>query len=146
MNYINQWNIITATFKNTFQIKDNRLLQVDAFILPFAFCVIFAIRKLGENQVGLKTHQLLAYDGDNIETINTETLTDASKEVGLEVNVEKTKYMLVSCHQNAVQNQNIQTANRTFEHVSQFKYLGTTVTNQNLIQEEILSSRLLSKM
>jgi hypothetical protein len=35
---------------------------------------------------------------------NTETLTDASKEVGLEINVEKTKYMLLSCHQNVGQN------------------------------------------
>jgi hypothetical protein len=54
--------------------------------------------------VGLKlngTHQLLAYADDvkllenNIDTMNknTETLIDASKEVGLEVNVEKTKYM-----------------------------------------------------
>jgi hypothetical protein len=57
--------------------------------------------------VGLKlngTHQLLAYTddvnlwGDNIDTIktNTETLTDASKKVGPEINVEKTKYMLLS--------------------------------------------------
>jgi hypothetical protein len=47
--------------------------------------------------------------GDNIDTINknTETLIDASKEVGLEVNVEKTKYMLVSRDQNAGQNQEI---------------------------------------
>jgi hypothetical protein len=39
--------------------------------------------------------------GDNIDTINknTETLIDASKEVGLEVNIEKTKYMLVSRYQ-----------------------------------------------
>jgi hypothetical protein len=43
--------------------------------------------------------------GDNIETVknNTETLTDASMEVGLKVNVEKTKYMLVSREQNAGQ-------------------------------------------
>jgi hypothetical protein len=43
---------------------------------------------------------------DNIDTINenTQTLFDASKEVGLEVNVEKTKYMLVSRDQNAGQN------------------------------------------
>jgi hypothetical protein len=33
-----------------------------------------------------------------------EALIDAGKEVGLEVNVEKTKYMLLSYHQNAGQN------------------------------------------
>jgi hypothetical protein len=87
-----------------------------------------------ENQEGLKfhgTHQLLAYAddvnllGDNIDTINknTQTLTDTSKEVGLEVNVEKTKYMLVSQDQNAGQNRDIKVGNRSFENVSQFKYL-----------------------
>jgi hypothetical protein len=77
--------------------------------------------------------------GDNIETIkrNTKILIDASKEVGLEINVEKTKYMLLSRHQNVGRNRDIKTANRAFENVSQFKYLGMTVTNQNLIQEEI---------
>jgi hypothetical protein len=68
---------------------------------------------------------------------NTETLIVASKEVGLEVNVEKTKYMLVSRDQNAGQNLEIKIGNRSFENVSQFKYLGMTVTNQYLIQEEI---------
>jgi hypothetical protein len=36
--------------------------------------------------------------GGNIDTIqkNTEAVLDASKKVGLEVNLEKTKYMLVS--------------------------------------------------
>jgi hypothetical protein len=74
----------------------------------------YAIRKVRENQVGLKlngTHQLLAYAddvnllGDNIDTVNknTQTLIDGSKEVGLEVDVEKTKYMLVSRNQNAGQ-------------------------------------------
>jgi hypothetical protein len=91
------------------------------------------------------THQLLPYAddlnllGDNIDTINknTETLIDASMEVGLEVNIEKTKYVLVSRDQNAGQNRDIKIGNRSFENVSQFKYLGMTVTNQNLIQEEI---------
>jgi hypothetical protein len=40
-------------------------------------------------------------------------------------------------HQNAGQNHNIKTGNRCFENVAQFRYLGTTVINQNLIQEEI---------
>jgi hypothetical protein len=45
--------------------------------------------------------------------------------------------MLLSRHQNAGQNRDIEIANRSFENMSQFKYLGTTVTNQNFIQEEI---------
>jgi hypothetical protein len=79
--------------------------------------------------------------GDNIDTIkkNTETLIGAGKEVGLEANAEKTKYtsMLLSCRQNAGQNHNIKIGDRFFENVAQFKYLGTTVTNQNVIQEKI---------
>jgi hypothetical protein len=65
------------------------------------------------------------------------TLIDASKKVGLEINVEKTKHMLLSRHQNVGQNRDIKIANRLFENVSQFKYLGATTTNKNLIQEEI---------
>jgi hypothetical protein len=45
--------------------------------------------------------------------------------------------MLVSRDQNAGENWEIKIGNRSFENVSQFKYFGTTVTNQNLIQEEI---------
>jgi hypothetical protein len=45
--------------------------------------------------------------------------------------------MLLSHHQNACQILDIKIANKLFENVPQIKYLGTTVTNQNLIQEEI---------
>jgi hypothetical protein len=90
--------------------------------LLFNFASEYAIRKVQEYQVGLKlngTHQLLAYThdvnllGGNIVTIqkNTETLIDASKEVGLEINVDKTKYMLLSHHQNVGQNRNLKIAN-----------------------------------
>jgi hypothetical protein len=61
--------------------------------------------------------------GDNVDTIkqNMETLIEASKEVGLEVNTQKTKYMLLSRHQDAGQNQDIKIADRCFENVAQFR-------------------------
>jgi hypothetical protein len=52
---------------------------------------------------------------------------------------EKTKYMLLSLHQNAGHNRNIKRANIAIENVAKFRYLATTVTNQNLIDEEIKS-------
>jgi peptide methionine sulfoxide reductase MsrB len=76
-------------------------------------------------------------NNNNNNNKNTKTLTDASKEVGLEVNTEKTEYMLLSRHQNAGQNHDIKTGNKCFQNVTQFRYLGTTITNQNVIQEEI---------
>jgi hypothetical protein len=57
--------------------------------------------------------------------------------IGLEVNAEKTKYMVMSRDQNAGQNGYIQICNESFETVEHFKYLGKTSTNQNSIHEEI---------
>jgi hypothetical protein len=126
-------------------VYDNCPIKQGGALLPllFNFALEYAIRKVQENQVGLKlngTHQLLVYSddvsllGDDIDTINknTETLIDAGKEVGLEVNAEKTMYMLLCHHQNAGQNHNIEMANRAFENVTQFSCSGKTVRNQNL--------------
>jgi hypothetical protein len=88
----------------------NGLKQGDALSpLLFNFASDCAIRKIQENQVGLKlngTHHLLAYTddanllGDNIDTVkkNTDNLIDGSREVDIEINVEKTKSMLLSYH------------------------------------------------
>jgi hypothetical protein len=108
-----------------------------------------AISRVQENQEGVilyGRHQLLAYAddvnivGENIDTIqkNTKALLDASKEVGLQVNPEETQYMLMS-RQKAGQRHSIKIGNRSFESVAKFKYLVTTLTDQNCIHEEIKS-------
>jgi hypothetical protein len=73
--------------------------------------------------------------GDNIGTIkkNEQILIDASKEVDVEVNTEKTKYILLCHHWNAGQTHNIKTANRSFENMTKLDYLGIIVTSQSLI-------------
>jgi hypothetical protein len=68
-----------------------------------------------------------------------EAVLDASKAIGLEVNSEKTKYMFMSAHQTAGQSNYIMVANKSFEKVAKFKYLGATLTDQNCIHEEIWS-------
>jgi hypothetical protein len=99
--------------KNVFvKMLVNSLLLLMEHYCFFNCALEYAITRVQENQVRLKlngTHQLLAYGdyvnllGDNVDTIdkNKDSLIDASKKVGLEINVEKTKYMLLSHHQNA---------------------------------------------
>jgi hypothetical protein len=89
------------------------------------------------------TYQLLSYadvhllDG-NVNRIQKNTgLLDASKGVDLEVNAEKTKCTFMSHYQNAGQIYNIKTVNKSFETVAKFRYLESTVTNQNYSHDEI---------
>jgi hypothetical protein len=105
--------------------------------LALQFCFRICHQEVQENQVSLElngTYQLLVYAdninllGNSINTIkeNTETLLEASRDVGLEINADKTKYMIMSCRLNSRQNQNIRTADESFKNVTKFKYLGMT--------------------
>ena len=70
---------------------------------------------------------------------NAEALVVATKEIGLEVNADETKYMIMCRDQNAGRSHSMNIDNRSIERVEEFKYLGTTLTNKNCIQEEIKS-------
>jgi len=102
--------------------------------------------------------------GGSVHTVkeNAEALVVATKEIGLEVNTDITKYMVMSRDRNAGRGHSVKIDNSSIERVEEFKYLGMTITDQNSIQEEIksrlklgnacyhsvqnlLSSRLLSK-
>ena len=93
------------------------------------------------------THQLLVYTDDvnilgrSVRTMkeNAEALVVASKETGLEVNADKTKYMVMSRDQNAGRTHSTKIVSSA-ERVEEFKYLGTTLTDQNSVREEIKSS------
>jgi len=64
----------------------------------------------------------------------------SSEDTGLEVNSDKTKYIVMSREQNAGRSHNTKIFNRYFERVEEFKCLGRTLKNQNSIQEETKST------
>jgi hypothetical protein len=129
----------------------NGLKQGDALSpLLFNFVLEYAIRRVQVIQDGLKlndTHQLLVYadyaniSGGSVDTIkgNSEALVVAGKDIGLAVNADKTKYMVMSGYQTAGRSHRMKTDNSSFERVEQFKYLGTTLMYQNYFQGEIKS-------
>jgi hypothetical protein len=135
---------------DTFPIQ-NGLKQGDSLsILLSNFALENAIRKVQENKSSLElngTYQLLVCAdgidllGDSVNTMkeNIEVLLEASKVIGLEISAEEKKHMIMSRHPNSEQNQNIRIANESFEKVAKFEYLGTTLTNQNDIHDEIKS-------
>jgi hypothetical protein len=120
----------------------------------FNFAFGYAITRVQVYQNGLKlngTHQLLVYAdevnilGGSVRTIkkNAEASAVASKQTRLEVNADKTKYMVMSRDQNAERSHKRNTDSKSMGRVEQFTYLGTALTDQNYIQEET-NSRLKS--
>ena len=103
----------------------------------FNFALEYAIRRVKVNQDGLKlngTHQLLVYGDDgnilggSVHAIkeNAEAFLVASKVIGLEVNFDRNKYMVMSQEQNVGQRHSMKTDISSIERVEQSKYLGTT--------------------
>ena len=116
----------------------NGLKQGDALSpMLFNFVLEYAI-KVQVNKDGLKlngTHRLLAY-ADDVNILG-ESIHTLKRETGLEVSADKTKYTVMSRDQNAGRIHSVRIDNSTFERVEEFKYLGTTLTNQNSIPKEI---------
>ena len=75
--------------------------------------------------------------GGSIHTIQENAEFLASKEIGLEVNADKNKCTVMSRDLNAGHSHSMKSDNSSFERVDEFKYLGTTFTHQNSIQEDI---------
>jgi len=111
------------------------------------FAVEYAIRRVEVNQEGLKlndTHLLLVYAddvniiGESVPTIkNKEALLVRNKEIGLEVNADKTEYVVTCRDQNAGPSHNIKIDNSSFERFEEFKYLETTLTYQILFRTKL---------
>jgi hypothetical protein len=107
----------------------NGLKQEDALSpLLFNFALEYAIKRVQANQDCLNlngTHQLLAYADDvnilrgSVHTVkeNAEALVVATKEIGLEVNTVKTKYMVMSRERNAGRCHSVKTDNSSNERV-----------------------------
>jgi hypothetical protein len=82
-------------------------------------------------------HQLLFYADDvnilegSVHTTkeNAEALVVASKKIGLEVNGDKTMYVVMSRDQNTGRSHSMKTDNSSFERVKEFQYLRKTKTN-----------------
>ncbi|KAJ9574461.1 hypothetical protein L9F63_008387, partial [Diploptera punctata] len=79
----------------------------------------------------------LLSDSEEIVSVNTHTLLSNTKKLGLEVNINKTKYMVT--RRNSLNNVNVQlmTNEENVEEVAEFKYLGTIITNRNEMHKEI---------
>jgi len=131
-----------------FPIRNDLKIGDGLSSLLFNFALAYALRRVQINQDSLKLnsrHQLLVYvhvvnileESEHTIKKNAKTLVVFSKETGLEVNANKTKYMVMSRDQNAGRSHNIKFYNSSFERVEEFKYLGTTLKIKILSRKKL---------
>jgi hypothetical protein len=94
----------------------------------------------GTLQILVYADDILLGDSRNTTIRNTESLLEASRDTGLEINAVKTKYMIMTRPPNSGQNQKLRIAYESFENVAKFKYLGMTLTNKIGIRDELKST------
>src|SRR5215469_12464848 len=126
---------VGKNLSDMFPIK-NGLKHGDALSpLLFNFALEYAVRRVQVNQDGLKlngTHQVMAYADDvnilggSVDTVkkNAGALVAATKEIGLEVNAHKTKYMTVSRDQNAGRIHSMKVDNSAIERCGRVQIFG----------------------
>jgi len=113
-------------------------------LMLFNFALDYAVRRVQGNQGGLKlngTHQLLVFAGGvnilggSVHTIkeNAEALVVSRKEIGLYVNADKTKYMVMYRDKNAGKSHIIKIDSTSFGRVEYFEYLRANLKNKNPI-------------
>jgi hypothetical protein len=121
-----------------FPIRNGLKQRDDLSPLLFNFSLENAISRVLVNQDGLKlngTHQILAFDGDvnilggSVHTVkgNEEALAVATKVFGLEVNADKTKYMIMSRDQKAGRIHSMKIDNSFIERCGRVQIFGNNI-------------------
>ena len=142
--------LVDKNLPDMFPIKNGLKLGDALPPLLFNLGLEYSIRTVQVNQERLKlnvTHQLQVYanvvnvlgGSEHATKKNKEALVVASKEIGLKVNADKTKYMVMSRDQKAGRRWSIKIDYSSFERVEELKYLETNLTCLNSIPEEIKS-------
>jgi len=91
------------------------------------------------------THQFVVYADDvnmlggSVHTMknNAEALVVPSKEPGLEVNADRTEYIVMFRYQSAGRSHRIETDTSSFERVGEFRYFGTTEKIKFLFRKKL---------